>query len=48
VLAQIPGVVIRAEPLALEWSAPRAPSRERHPRSKRTTAKTSPRDRAGS
>jgi hypothetical protein len=45
VLAQIPGVVTRVEPLALEWSAP---PRKRHPRSRRTTAKTSPRGRARS
>ncbi|HEY7094421.1 MAG TPA: hypothetical protein VH393_14645 [Ktedonobacterales bacterium] len=45
VLAQIPGVVTRDEPLALEWSAP---PRERHPRSRRTTAKTLPRGQAKS
>jgi hypothetical protein len=45
VLAQIPGVVTRAEPLALEWSAP---LRKRRRNSRRTTAKTSPRGRAGS
>jgi hypothetical protein len=44
-LAQIPGVVMRIEPLALEWSTP---PKERRPRSRRTTAKTSPRGRARS
>jgi hypothetical protein len=48
VLAQIPGVVTRIEPLALEWSAPRRKTRERRLRSRRTTAKTSPRGRAKS
>ena len=48
VLAQIPGVVTRVEPLALEWSAPPRETRERRPRSRRTTAKTSPKDRARS
>jgi len=54
VLAQIPGVVTRVEPLALEWSAPpretreTRETRERRPRSKRTTAKMSPRGRARS
>jgi hypothetical protein len=45
VLAQIPGVVTRVEPLTLEWSTP---PKERHPRSRRTTARTSPRGRARS
>jgi hypothetical protein len=45
VLAQIPGVVTRDEPVALEWSAP---PRERRRHSRRTTAKTSPRGRARS
>jgi hypothetical protein len=45
VLAQIPGVVTRVEPLALEWSAP---PKERRRNSRRTTAKTSPRGRARS
>jgi hypothetical protein len=48
VLAQIPGVVTRIEPLALEWSAPPGKTRERRPRSRRTTAKTSTRGRARS
>ena len=48
VLAQIPGVVTRVEPLALEWAAPPRETRETRLRSKRTTAKTSPRGRARS
>jgi hypothetical protein len=46
VLAQIPGVVTRAEPLALVWSAPARTARARRRPSRRTTAKTSPRGRA--
>jgi hypothetical protein len=49
VLAQLPGVVARLEPLALEWSAPPvAPATARRPRSRRTTVRTSPRGRARS
>jgi len=48
VLAQLPGVVARLEPLALEWSAPVSPTRDRRSRSRRTTARTSARGRAGS
>lgn len=44
-LAQIPGVATRIEPLALEWSAP---PRRRRRNSRRTTTKTSPRGRAKS
>jgi hypothetical protein len=44
-LAQLPGVVTRIEPLALEWSEP---PRKRHRTSRRTTTKTSPRGRAKS
>src|SRR5262245_1118238 len=44
-LAQIPGVVTRIEPLALEWSTP---PNERRRNSRRTTAKMSPRGRARS
>jgi hypothetical protein len=46
-LAQIPGVATRIEPLALEWSAPRE-TRERRQNSRRTTTRTSPRGRARS
>jgi hypothetical protein len=53
VLAQIPGVIARAEPLALEWSAPPATTTPTTPttrrrRSRRTTARTSPTGRAKS
>jgi hypothetical protein len=50
VLAQLPGVVARYEPLALEWSAPKITSAAtaRRRRSRRTTVKTSPRGRAKS
>ena len=50
VLAQLPGVVARYEPLALEWSARKiaAAATARRQRSKRTTAKTSPKGRAKS
>jgi hypothetical protein len=48
VLAQLPGVVARVEPLALEWSAPARKARERRRTSRKTTARTSPRGRAKS
>jgi hypothetical protein len=44
VLAQIPGVVARSEPLALEWSAPpRAPTTARRPRARRAGSSRAPR-----
>ena len=50
VLAQLPDVVARDEPLTLEWSAPpeTAGATARRPRSRRTKAKMSPRGPAGS
>jgi hypothetical protein len=44
VLAQIPGVVARSEPLALEWSAPpRASATARRPRARRAGSSRAPR-----
>jgi hypothetical protein len=48
VLAQLPGVSARSEPLALEWSAPSVATTARRRTSRRTTVKTSPRGRAKS